>query len=170
MLMCVCLYSCLCVAWCRNHVLLEDVEYFLEKSKAKECFDMLDLDKDGKVSLQVPTISLRHLSSPPHALWLTHTYTLTLTHTFSHSLTHSITHSLTHSLNFKSLVCNQTVNPDADETGKVSLQMWHSLYIDMSAASCLSSASSPRLSFRFLDHVTDSPFAFLLVPAHHLLH
>ena len=41
------------MAWCRNHVLLEDVEYFLEKSKAKECFDMLDLDKDGKVSLQV---------------------------------------------------------------------------------------------------------------------
>lgn len=37
-------------------MLLEDVEYFLEKSKAKECFDMLDLDKDGKVSLQVCTI------------------------------------------------------------------------------------------------------------------
>lgn len=44
------------MAWCRNHVLLEDVEYFLEKSKAKECFDMLDLDKDGKVSLQVRII------------------------------------------------------------------------------------------------------------------
>jgi hypothetical protein len=38
---------------CRNHVLLEDVEYFLEKTKAKECFDMLDLDRDGKISLQV---------------------------------------------------------------------------------------------------------------------
>ena len=34
-------------------MLLEDVEYFLEKSKAKECFEMLDLDKDGKVNLQV---------------------------------------------------------------------------------------------------------------------
>lgn len=32
---------------------MEDVEYFLDKSKAKECFDMLDLDKDGKVNLQV---------------------------------------------------------------------------------------------------------------------
>ena len=41
------------VHWCRNHVLMEDVEYFLEKTKAKECFDMLDLDKDGRVSLQV---------------------------------------------------------------------------------------------------------------------
>ena len=38
---------------CRNYVLLEDVEYFLDKPKAKECFDMLDLDKDGKVNLQV---------------------------------------------------------------------------------------------------------------------
>ena len=38
---------------CRNHVLLEDVEYFLDKAKAKECFDMLDLDSDGKISLQV---------------------------------------------------------------------------------------------------------------------
>jgi len=37
----------------RNHVLLEDVEYFLDKTKAKECFDMLDLDRDGKISLQV---------------------------------------------------------------------------------------------------------------------
>ncbi|KAA6420817.1 MAG: small conductance mechanosensitive ion channel family [Trebouxia sp. A1-2] len=36
----------------RNHVLLEDVEYFLDKTKAKECFDMLDLDRDGKISLQ----------------------------------------------------------------------------------------------------------------------
>ena len=34
-------------------MLLEDVEYFLDKTKAKECFDMLDLDKDGKISLQV---------------------------------------------------------------------------------------------------------------------
>ncbi len=34
-------------------MLLEDVEYFLEKTKAKECFDMLDLDRDGKISLQV---------------------------------------------------------------------------------------------------------------------
>ena len=43
---------------CRNHVLLEDVEYFLDKSKAKECFEMLDLDKDGKVSLQVTSTTL----------------------------------------------------------------------------------------------------------------
>ncbi len=34
-------------------MLLEDVEYFLDKTKAKECFDMLDLDRDGKISLQV---------------------------------------------------------------------------------------------------------------------
>jgi len=46
---------------CRNHVLLEDVEYFLEKTKAKECFDMLDLDRDGKISLQVdPCCMLRY--------------------------------------------------------------------------------------------------------------
>ena len=32
---------------------MEDVEYFLDKAKAKECFDMLDLDSDGKISLQV---------------------------------------------------------------------------------------------------------------------
>lgn len=37
-------------------MLLDDVEYFLDKPKAKECFDMLDLDKDGKISLQVTTI------------------------------------------------------------------------------------------------------------------
>lgn len=44
-------------------MLLEDVEYFLEKTKAKECFDMLDLDKDGKVSLQVwpPSFSPCHV-------------------------------------------------------------------------------------------------------------
>ncbi len=42
-------------------MLLEDVEYFLEKSKAKECFDMLDLDRDGKISLQVdPCCMLRY--------------------------------------------------------------------------------------------------------------
>lgn len=52
---------CLC---CRNHVLLEDVEYFLDKSKAKECFEMLDLDKDGKVSLQVTSVTLRHKFMP----------------------------------------------------------------------------------------------------------
>lgn len=34
-------------------MLLEDVEYFLDKPRAKECFEMLDLDKDGKISLQV---------------------------------------------------------------------------------------------------------------------
>ena len=37
-------------------MLLEDVQYFLDKSKAKECFDMLDLDKDGKISLQARTM------------------------------------------------------------------------------------------------------------------
>ncbi len=42
-------------------MLLEDVEYFLEKTKAKECFDMLDLDRDGKISLQVdPCCMLRY--------------------------------------------------------------------------------------------------------------
>ena len=59
---------CLC---CRNHVLLEDVEYFLDKSKAKECFEMLDLDKDGKVSLQVTSITLLvviHIEAQIHAL------------------------------------------------------------------------------------------------------
>lgn len=56
------------MAWCRNHVLLEDVEYFLEKSKAKECFDMLDLDKDGKVSLQV---RIHFLTAS--CTWLTYT-------------------------------------------------------------------------------------------------
>ena len=42
-------------------MLLEDVEYFLEKTKAKECFEMLDLDRDGKISLQVhPCCMLRY--------------------------------------------------------------------------------------------------------------
>ena len=42
-------------------MLLEDVEYFLEKAKAKECFEMLDLDRDGKISLQVhPCCTLRY--------------------------------------------------------------------------------------------------------------
>ena len=58
MLNCVDGFVCTCEVACRNHVLLEDVEYFLDKTKAKECFDMLDLDRDGKVSLQVQPCSL----------------------------------------------------------------------------------------------------------------
>lgn len=38
---------------CRNHILLSDLEYFLDPKSAKECFDILDLDRDNKISLQV---------------------------------------------------------------------------------------------------------------------
>ena len=38
---------------CRNHILLSDLEYFLDTKSAKECFDILDLDRDNKISLQV---------------------------------------------------------------------------------------------------------------------
>lgn len=71
-----CLCSCLSVALCRNHVLLEDVEYFLEKSKAKECFDMLDLDKDGKVSLQVRLTLPHTVAAHTHSCTLTHSPSL----------------------------------------------------------------------------------------------
>ena len=68
------LQSIVTSAWCycRNYVLLEDVEYFLDKPKAKECFEMLDLDKDGKVSLKVCCYPLHALPAVLCVWILTH--------------------------------------------------------------------------------------------------
>jgi len=38
--------------WCRNHILPEDLEHFLNAKHAAEAFEMLDDDKDGHASLK----------------------------------------------------------------------------------------------------------------------
>lgn len=40
------------VLCCRDHILAEDLEHFLNAKHAAEAFDMLDDDKDGKASLK----------------------------------------------------------------------------------------------------------------------
>ena len=36
---------------CRTHVVVQDIEHFMNAKHAAEAFDMLDADEDGQVSL-----------------------------------------------------------------------------------------------------------------------
>lgn len=36
----------------RNYIILEDLQYFLPEDKAKKALQVLDVDGDGKISLQ----------------------------------------------------------------------------------------------------------------------
>lgn len=50
-----CLFNCGntdCLLKYRDHILAEDLQYFLNAKHAAEAFDMLDDDKDGKASLK----------------------------------------------------------------------------------------------------------------------
>lgn len=39
------------VTWCRSHIITEDLEAFLSPEQAKEAFEMLDNNGDGKLVL-----------------------------------------------------------------------------------------------------------------------
>lgn len=64
---------------CRNHLLQEDLNHFLEPDEVVEAFSMLDQDKDGRVSLRemrktivnvykvCTCFSNVHLSRPVHS-------------------------------------------------------------------------------------------------------
>lgn len=40
-----------CKVWCRNHIVMEDLEAFLTPEQAREAFDILDNNGDGKLVL-----------------------------------------------------------------------------------------------------------------------
>lgn len=39
------------LVWCRNHIIMEDLEAFLSPEQAREAFDLLDNNGDGKLVL-----------------------------------------------------------------------------------------------------------------------
>jgi len=56
----------------RNHVVLEDLEAFLQPDLAEQAFAMLDTDGSGKVTLHVRLPALVVLSADPNRRLILH--------------------------------------------------------------------------------------------------